>query len=267
MDSLVEVERLLPRLGESLTFAPGPKHKSQKRRFDAMTSRKRKQAKVNVEEDLPRIRSNAAGIDVGATEHWVSVPAGRDQEPVRRFEAFTEDLYALADWLKSCGIDSVAMESTGVYWIPLFEILEERGFEVVLVNAKHLKNVAGRKADWTDCQWIRIVHAYGLLSGSFRPPAAIVALRSYLRHRKMLIEYAAGHVQHMQKALNQMNLHLHHVISDITGVTGLKILQAIVDGQRDPHQLADLRDWRIKSSKETIAKRLWAIIGRNISLH
>jgi len=142
------------------------------------------------------------------------------------------------------------------YWIPLFEILEERGFEVHLVNAKHLQNVAGRKSDWSDCQWIRIVHTYGLLSASFRPPARIAALRSYLRHRKMLVEYAAGHVQHMQKALQQMNLHLHHVLSDITGVTGSRIIQAVLKGERDPQRLAQLRDARVKSSAETIAKAL-----------
>lgn len=221
-----------------------------------MTSRKKKQGNSNEEETLPEIRENAAGIDVGATEHWVSVPPERAAEPVRCFGAFTQDLYALADWLKVCGITSVAMESTGVYWIPLFEILEKRGFEVDLVNAKHLQNVAGRKADWSDCQWIRIIHNRGLLSGSFRPPGQIAALRCYLRHRKMLVEYAASHVQHMQKALMQMNLHLHHVISDITGVTGLKIIQAIVAGERDPVRMAELRDPRIKSSPDVITKAL-----------
>jgi transposase len=221
-----------------------------------MTSRKKKQPKFVSDDSLPPIRPNAAGIDVGSNEHWVSVPADRDAEPIRRFEGFTSDLYALADWLKACGIETVAMESTGVYWIPLFEILEERGFDVHLVNAKHLQNVAGRKADWTDCQWIRIVHTYGLLSASFRPPDEIATLRSYLRHRKMLVEYGAGHVQHMQKALMQMNLHLHHVLSDITGVTGTRIIQAILNGERDPQRLAELRDGRVKSSAETIAKAL-----------
>jgi transposase len=221
-----------------------------------MTSPKKKQPKMQSVEDLPPLRANAAGIDVGASEHWVSVPPARDVQPVRSFSAFTKDLHALADWLKACGIDTVAMESTGVYWIPLFEILEQRGFEVILVNARHLKNVAGRKTDWTDCQWIRIVHMYGLLSGSFRPPAQIAALRSYLRHRKMLVEYGASHVQHMQKALMEMNLHLHHVISDITGVTGMKILQAILDGEQDPRRLAELRDGRVKSTPEVIAKAL-----------
>lgn len=221
-----------------------------------MTSRKKKQSKFTGDESLPPIRRHAAGIDAGATEHWVSVPTDRDAEPVRRFEGFTRDLHALADWLKACGIETVAMESTGVYWIPLFEILEERGFDVHLVNAKHLKNVAGRKSDWTDCQWIRIVHTYGLLSSSFRPAAQIATLRSYLRHRKMLVEYGAAHVQHMQKALMQMNLHLHHVLSDITGVTGSRIIEAIVNGERDPQRLAELRDRRVKSSRETIAKAL-----------
>jgi transposase len=221
-----------------------------------MTSRKKKQPKFVADDSLPPIRPNAAGIDAGSNEHWVSVPPDRDAESIRRFEGFTGDLYALADWLKACGIETVAMESTGVYWIPLFEILQERGFDVHLVNAKHLKNVAGRKADWTDCQWIRIIHTYGLLSGSFRPPDAIATLRSYLRHRKMLVEYGAGHVQHMQKALMQMNLHLHHVLSDITGVTGSRIIQAMVNGERDPQRLAQLRDERVKSSPETIAKAL-----------
>lgn len=221
-----------------------------------MTSRKKKQSKFVGDESLPPIRPNAAGIDVGASEHWVSVPSDRDSEPIRRFEAFSRDLNKLADWLKECGIDTVAMESTGVYWIPLFEILEERGFDVHLVNATHLQNVAGRKADWLDCQWIRIVHTYGLLSKSFRPPAEIATLRAYLRHRKMLVEYGAGHVQHMQKALMQMNLHLHHVLSDITGVTGTRIIQAIVDGEREPQRLAELRDRRVKNSPETIAKAL-----------
>jgi transposase len=257
MESLVEVERLLPRLGGCIQPRPRPEAQTENKRwFDAMTSRKKKQWKFTGDESLPPIRRNAAGIDAGATEHWVSVPTDRDAEPVRRFEGFTRDLHALADWLKVCGIETVAMESTGVYWIPLFEILEERGFDVHLVNAKHLQNVAGRKADWSDCQWIRIVHTYGLLSASFRPPAEIATLRSYLRHRKMLVEYGAGHVQHMQKALMQMNLHLHHVLSDITGVTGCRIIQAIVNGERDPQRLAELRDARVKSSPETIAKAL-----------
>lgn len=219
-----------------------------------MANTKKRQLKV--EEDLPRIRPNAAGIDVGATEHWVSVPPDRDAEPVRRFGAFTHDLYALAAWLKSCGIDTVAMESTGVFWIPLFEILEAEGLQVLLVNAKHLRNVAGRKADWTDCQWIRIVHSYGLLRGSFRPDGEVAALRAYLRHRQMLVQSAAAHVQHAQKAMTQMNLHLHHVLSDMTGVTGTRIVEAILEGERDPKRLAQLRDERVKSDEQTIMKAL-----------
>jgi transposase len=225
-----------------------------------MTGQKKKQTKRvkarRMSEDLPRINPDAAGIDVGATEHYVAVPSSRDGEPVRRFETFTSDLYALADWLKQCDIRTVAMESTGVYWIPLFQILEDRGFEVKLVNAKHVKNVAGRKTDVSDCQWIQILHSYGLLSGSFRPAADICVLRSYLRHREMLVRFAAIHVQHMQKALTQMNLHLHHVISDITGATGMAIIRAIIAGERNLQRLAEMRDYRVKASEKVIIKSL-----------
>lgn len=202
------------------------------------------------------MNQNAAGIDVGAAEMWVSVPASRDAKPVQRFDAFTRDLYALADWLKQCRIETVAMESTGVYWIPLFQILEERGFEVVLVNAKYAKNVAGRKTDMVDCQWLQVLHTYGLLPASFRPTAEICVLRSYMRQRQMLIEYAAGHIQHVQKALSQMNLQLGTVLSDVVGVTGMRIIRAIVKGERDPHRLAAMRDIRTKNDEETIAKAL-----------
>jgi transposase len=256
MESLVGSRKTISPIERMSSTSPPARSTKSKEGFDAMTSRKKKQRKFCGDETFPEIRLNTAGIDVGATEHWVSVPSDRDSESVRCFGGFTRDLYALADWLKQCGIDSVAMESTGVYWIALFEILEERGFDVALVNAKHLKNVAGRKNDWTDCQWIRIVYSRGLVSASFRPPEQIAVLRSYLRHRKMLVEYAAGHVQHMQKALGQMNLHLHHVISDLTGVTGTKILEAILSGDRDPVRMAALRDRRIKNSPEVIAKAL-----------
>src|SRR4029077_19380221 len=176
--------------------------------------------------------------------------------PVRHFNAFTEDLFALADWLATCRITTVAMEATGVYWIPLFEILERRGFEVVLVNARHVKNVPGRKSDVIDCQWLQELHSLGLLSASFRPSDAIVALRGFVRQRKMLVEYAAAHVQHIQKALVQMNLQLQNVVSDVTGVTGMKILRAILGGERDPKVLAEYRDYRCKSSVATIEKSL-----------
>jgi transposase len=221
-----------------------------------MTKRKEKQKQLQVTEDMPVINSNAGGIDVGAAEIWVSIPPGRDEEPVRRYGMFTIDLYTMVGWLKQCGIESVAMEATGVYWIPVFQILERRGIEVVLVNARYAKNVAGRKSDWLDCQWLRILHTFGLLAGSFQPAADIATLRSYRRHRQMLIEYGGAHIQHMQKALTQMNLQLGNVISDITGTTGMRIIRAILDGERDPHRLAEMRDWRTKNDEETIAKAL-----------
>jgi transposase len=164
-----------------------------------MTQGKKKQKAIRVNEDMPVINPNAAGIDVGSTEIWVSIPPDRDEEPIRQYETFTRDLYAMADWLKQRGIESVAMESTGVYWIPVFEILEGQGIHVVLVNAKYAKNVAGRKSDWLDCQWLRMLHTFGLLPASFRPAAEIAVLRSYLRHRQMLIDYAAAHIQHTRK--------------------------------------------------------------------
>ena len=202
------------------------------------------------------IRSDAAGIDVGATEMYVAVNPDCDPEPVRRFATFTVELERLAAWLAACGVKTVAMESTGVYWIPLFDILEAHGFEVCLVNAQHVKNVPGRKSDVLDCQWLQYLHAVGLLRASFRPPSEICALRALLRHRQNLIRYAGAHVQHMQKSLDQMNLQLHHVLSDITAVTGLRILDAILGGERDPAKLAPRRDYRVRSSEETIVKAL-----------
>lgn len=221
-----------------------------------MTKGKKRQKLNGVREDMPVINQNAGGIDVGAAEVWVSIPPSRDEEPIRRYDMFTQDLYALADWLKQRDIESVAMESTGVYWIPVFEILERRGIAVVLVNAKYAKNVAGRKSDWLDCQWLRILHSYGLLAGSFQPAAEIAVLRSYLRHRGMLIEYAAAHIQHVQKALTQMNLQLANVVSDITGATGMRIIRAMLRGERDCHRLAQMRDGRTKNDEQTIAKAL-----------
>ena len=205
---------------------------------------------------LERINRNAAGIDCGSEAHYVAVPPERDAEPVRSFKTFTADLHHLADWLKSCGIESVAMESTGVYWIPIFEVLEDRGFEVVLVNARHVKNVPGRKTDVLDCQWIQELHSVGLLRGSFRPAAEIVSLRSFLRHREKLVQCAASHIQRIQKALVQMNLQLHNVISDVTGVTGMRILRDIVAGVTDPMALAAHRDCRCRASQEEIAASL-----------
>ncbi|MDP6663632.1 MAG: IS110 family transposase [SAR202 cluster bacterium] len=203
-----------------------------------------------------QINLNAAGIDVGSRNHYVAVRQDRDKQPVRMFDAFTADLYDLADWLEACGVETVAMESTGVYWIPLFDVLEQRGFEVKLVDPRRLKSVPGRKTDVVDCQWLQQLHTYGLLSGAFRPPECIRQLRSYLRHRSMLIEYAAHHIQHMQKALTQMNMKLQHVLSDITGKTGMDIIRAIIAGERDPLKLAELRNYRVRADKETIAKAL-----------
>ena len=206
--------------------------------------------------ELSRVNLNAAGIDVGAGSHFVAVPEDRWEQAVREFEAFTADLYRMADWLRECGVETVAMESTGVYWIPLFGVLEERGFEVLLVDPSRIKNVPGRKTDVLDCQWLQQLHTYGLLSGAFRPEDEIRRLRSYLRQRAMLVKYASRHIQHMQKALTQMNVKLQHVISNITGKTGMKIIEAIVRGERDPRKLAARRDPRTRADQETIAKSL-----------
>jgi transposase len=199
---------------------------------------------------------NAAGIDIGSASHFVAVPPDRDDEPVREFPSFTADLNALADWLKACGVDTVAMESTGVYWIPLFELLESRGFTVLLVNARSVKNVSGRKSDVLDCQWLQQLLTFGMLRGAFRPSESICVLRSLYRQRTTLLRSQGRCVQHMQKALTQMNVQLANTISDIVGETGQKILRAIVAGERNGAVLADLRHGRIQASKEDIAKSL-----------
>ncbi len=206
--------------------------------------------------DLSVIKPNAAGIDIGSQQHYVAVPVGRDEVSVRAFDSFTSDLHALFDWLKRCGIETVAMEATGVYWIPLYDLLEAQGFEVYLVNARHVKNVSGRKSDVKDCQWLQKLHSCGLLSRAFRPELMICRLRSYHRHREMLVQQAAKHTLHMQKALSQMNLQLHNVINDVTGVTGMKIIRAIIKGIQDPKELAQYRDRRCKNSKDVIEKSL-----------
>lgn len=219
-------------------------------------SKSRKKSKKNPFAGLPSLNLNAAGIDVGNAAHYVAVPSDRDSEPVRKFDCFTADLHRLADWLTECGIETVVMESTGVYWIPLFQILEARGFDVKLVNARHVKNVPGRKTDIFDCQWLQKLHTFGLLNNSFRPTDQICILRSYWRQRENLIEAASTCVQHMQKALTQMNIQLANVISDLSGVTGLAIMRAILRGERDLMKLAELRNERIHASKEEIAKSL-----------
>lgn len=213
-------------------------------------------AKARLGKHLEQINLYAAGIDVGALAHYVAVPDGLDDQPVRSFSCFTADLNQMADWLVEIGIQTVVMESTGVYWIPVFEILEERGLKVLLVNARHVKNVAGRKSDVLDCQWLQQLHTYGLLEGAFRPPEQVCALRAYLRQRDNLIRYASSHIQHMQKALRQMNLLLDNVVSNITGKTGMLIIRAIVAGERDAEKLAQFRHYRCKRSVETIAKSL-----------
>ena len=205
---------------------------------------------------LEKINLFAAGVDIGSETHFVAVPEELDDKPVRSFSCFTADLEAMADWLVETNITTVVMESTGVYWIPVFEILESRGLDVKLVNARHVKNVAGRKSDVIDCQWLLQLHTYGLLEGAFRPEDQICSLRSYRRHRDMLIGCRSSHIQHMQKALRQMNLLLDNVVSDITGKTGMTIIQAIVDGERDPRVLAGRRDGRCKKSVADIAKSL-----------
>ena len=205
---------------------------------------------------LGRTNPDAAGIDLGATVHYVAVPADRDLQPVRHFGTLTGDLNELADWLAECRIATVAMEATGVYWIPLFQILEDRGFEVCLVNARHVKNVPGRKSDVQDCQWLQYLHSVGLLNASFRPPAEICVVRSLMRHRDGLMRTACQHLLRVQKALDQMNVQLHHAVTDITGQTGLAILDAILAGERDPEALARLRHFRCKKSEAEIARSL-----------
>jgi len=210
---------------------------------------------INIE-DRPLLEPNAAGIDIGAREMYVAVPPDRDEHPVRVFDTFTADLNELADWLVACGVTTAAMESTGVYWIPIAEILEARGIRPCVVDARHMKNVPGRRTDWHECQWIQFLHSVGLLRPAFRPEAQVCALRAVMRHRGELVQMAGQHVQHVHKALTQMNLQIQHVISDMTGLTGMAIIDAILAGERDPVELAKLRDPRIKARPEVIQKSL-----------
>jgi transposase len=205
---------------------------------------------------LEVVHPNAAGIDVGNEAHYVAVRGDRDPEPVRRFECFTADLYLMADWLQRCGVKSVAMQSTGVYWIPLYDILEERGFEVFLVNARHTKNLPGRKSDVQESQWLLKLHTYGLLNNSFQPPSDIRALRTYWRQRAEHTVGMATCIHRMQKALTQMNIQLANAISDLSGRTGQAIVRAILAGERDAKKLAELKDCRIRASKAEVAKSL-----------
>lgn len=206
--------------------------------------------------EMPMLNPNAAGIDIGSTEHWVAVPEGRDTEQIKRFSAFTCDLHQIARWLKQCGITTIAMESTGIYWLNLFLLLEDYGFEVYLVNARNVKNVSGRKTDLSDAEWIQKLHSCGLLSNSFQPDNYTRKLRNYTRHRQNLIRQASRYLQHMQKSMELMNLKLHKVIRDLAGKTGMAIVNAILQGERNTEILAELRDRSIRASKETIMKSL-----------
>lgn len=220
----------------------------------AKTRQKKKSKSIKM---LQQIHPDAAGIDVGATAIYIAIPDdNRAPETVRCYDTFTQDLHKAAKWLQSCKIKSVAMESTGVYWIPVFQILEAYGLDVLLVNARHVKNVPGRKTDVQDCQWLQYLHSVGLLRGSYRPARDVCAIRSLLRHRDSMVKIASTHVQHIHKSLTQMNLQIHNVIRHITGLTGLAILDAILAGERNPRKLADLRHGRIKASADVIEKSL-----------
>jgi transposase len=220
------------------------------------SNKKNTQEEESSSNSMPILFPDTAGIDIGSKSHFVAVPSNRDPNPVREFSTFTADLHKMVNWLNECKIKTVIMESTGVFWIPAFELLESNGFEVKLVNARHVKNVSAHKTDVLDCQWLQQLGTFGLLKGAFRPSDSILPLRAYLRQRDMLIKSASQHVQHMQKALTQMNLHLHNVISDITGKTGMLIIRNIVAGIRDPKVLAALRDERCHSSEAVIEASL-----------
>src|SRR5271166_188131 len=219
--SAIPVRKLISLRGSAPPLQP---------RGGIMTKSKRR----HPERDFTPTHPNAAAINIGSRMHVAAVPSDRDPEPVRAFGTCTGDLQRLADWFERCAVRTVAMESTGVYWIPAYEMLEQRGFEVVLVNARDAKHVPGRKTDVSDAQWLRRLHEYGLLRASFRPKGELAALRAYLRQRERLLDYSASHIQHMQKALMQMNVQLHHVVTDITGETGMRIIRAVVAGERDP---------------------------------
>lgn len=217
---------------------------------------KTKNKKVKRISELSVLNPHVAGIDVSDNEMMVAYPVSSSHIEVRSFGCFTDDLEMISSCLKEYGIVSVAMESTGVYWVSLFLLLQERGFDVCLVNAKHVKNVTGRKDDEGDAEWIQKLHSCGLLRPSFQPDAMTRTLRSMVRHRKNLVRTCTTYIHRMQKALELMNIKLHTVISDIDGKTGLQIIRAILDGERDPEILADMRDNRIKASREEIIKSL-----------
>lgn len=220
------------------------------------TNKKNIQLEQSSSNSLPILFPDTAGIDIGSRSHFVAVPSDRDPSPVKEFSTFTADLYKMVNWLKDCKIKTVILESTGVFWVPVFELLESNGFKVKLVNARHVKNVSAHKTDVLDCQWLQQLGTFGLLKSAFRPNDLILPLRAYIRQRDMLIKSAAQHVQHMQKALTQMNLHLHNVINDITGKTGMLIIRNIVAGVRDPKTLAAFRDERCHNTEAVIEASL-----------
>jgi transposase len=243
---------------------PSPKkttesHRSAQKHWNQMNRRDRREMVRKIQSEdlsLDVVHPDAAGIDIGNESHYVAVPHSRDSQPVRRFGCTTDELKAMANWLKLCGIRTVAMQSTGVYWIAVFDILEAAGFEVYLVNARDTKNLPGRKTDVQESQWLMKLHTYGLLRNSFRPSQQIRSMRTYWRQRNDLIRAAASHIQRIQKVLTQMNIQLANVLSDISGVTGQAIIKTVLAGERDPHKLAALRDPRVRASEEQIARYL-----------
>ena len=236
--------------------------KQKRSTFERLRSKNRKERRElqrrlsSDDPGLEILHPNAAGIDIGNESHFVAAPPGVDAEPVREFGSWTSDLERMAQWLKSCGVKTVAMQSTGVYWIAAYDVLEKHGLEVFLVNARDTRNLPGRKSDVQECQWLRKLHTYGLLRNSFRPPDEIRSVRTTWRVRDRLVKDASRHVQHMQKALTTMNVQLANVISDVNGLTGQAIIRKILQGERDIYVLADLRDWRVKASREEIARSL-----------
>ena len=238
---------------------PQPAIASKRCKWHEMNRKQRRETIRKLQSEdltLEVIHPDAAGIDIGNESHYAAVPQKRDSQPVRRFGCTTAELRAMADWLKQCEIRTVAMQSTGVYWIAVFDILEEAGFEVYLVNARETKNLPGRKSDVQESQWLMKLHTYGLLRNSFRPAQEIRTMRTYWRQRNDLVRSACRHIQRIQKTLTQMNIQLANVLSDLSGVTGQAIIKAIVGGERDPHELAAYRDPRVKASEEQIAQSL-----------
>ena len=246
----------MPQLNKNATIKWPSESKGSKGGRKSRRVCKSRRSSADPTEGLAVGNPNAAAIDIGCSEHWVAVPTGRTERPTQRFGCCTAELNRLADWLKECGVDTVVMEATGNYWVVLYDILEERKLNPVVVNPRYAKNMSGKKGDIADCQWMQKLHTYGLFSNSFRPPQEIRVLRAYLRQRETLVGAAAQEIQHMQKALTEMNVQLANVISDISGETGLSIIDAILAGERDPRSLAKLKGPRIAASLATLERAL-----------